>query len=160
MQKNFEVPEKLLADKDGYLWLISLWDFLGSAVGDEVYVLFDRCKCIDANLSSVMGAFINEWLAKGVMVYLKEPLNRTVHKALSRNGFFPSFNLISTFEEKEYYIKYRRFYGSEANAFKEYLLGELLQKQKFPKCSEKAKDSPQVYTDCSPECVTAFANTS
>lgn len=140
MQKNFEVPEQLLADKNGYLWLVSLWNFLSTAVGDEVYVQFDRCKLIDANLSSVMGAFFDEWSDKGVSVFLTEPLNRTVRKALSRNGFFPSYNIKNTFEEKENYIKYRRFDGAEADAFKMYLLEELLKKQKFPKCSDRAKE--------------------
>lgn len=140
MQKKFEVPEQLLADKNGYLWLVSLWNFLSTAVGDEVSVQFNRCKLIDANLSSAMGAFFDEWSGKGVSVFLTEPLNRTVRKVLSRNGFFPSYNIKNTFEEKENYIKYRRFDGAEADAFKMYLLEELLKKQKFPKCSDRAKE--------------------
>lgn len=140
MKKCFEIPEQLLANKDGYLWLVSLWEFLSTAGNDEVCIQFDCCKCIDANLSSVMGAFFDEWFNKGIRAYLTEPLNRTVRKALSRNGFFPSFNIKNTFEEKENYIKYRCFDGSEAEAFKVYLFEELLKKQKFPKCSDKAKE--------------------
>lgn len=140
MQKNFEVPEQLLADKDGYLWLVSLWEFLSTAVGDEVCVQFNRCKLIDANLSSVMGAFFDEWSDKGVSVFLTEPLNRTVRKVLSRNGFLACFNIKNKIEEKENYIKYRCFDGSESEAFKIYLLEELLMKQQFPKCSIKAKE--------------------
>lgn len=140
MLKNFEVHEKLLADKDGYLWLVSLWDFLSTTVGDEVYIQFNRCKLIDANLSSVMGAFFDEWSGKGASVFLTEPQNRTVRKALSRNGFLPYFNIKNNIEDKENYIKYRRFHGSEAETFKLYLLEELLEKQKFPKCSDKAKE--------------------
>lgn len=140
MKKSFDVPEQLLADKDGYLWLVSLWEFLSTSIGDETIVRFDSCKHIDANLSSAMGAFFDEWSGKGVNVFLTEPLNRTVRKALSRNGFFSSFNIRNTFEEKEKYIKYRCFDGSEAEAFKMYLFEELLKKQKFPQCSDKAKE--------------------
>lgn len=140
MKKYFEIPEQLQADKNGYLWLVSLWYFLSTAVGDEVYIQFDRCKFIDANLSSVMGALFDEWSVKGVRVFLTEPLNRTVRKALSRNGFLSCFNIKNKIEEKENYIKYRCFDGSEAEAFKMYILDELLEKQKFPKCSDKAKE--------------------
>ena len=139
-QLKFEIPELLLADKEGFLWLVSLWEFLQNSIGNEVFILFDRCKQIDANLSAVLGAFFDDWSDKGVRVFLSKPLNRSVLKALSRNGFFSSFDVKTAIEDNENFVKYRDFGVSESEAFKNYLHGELLQKQRFPNCTVKARD--------------------
>ncbi|MBP3219983.1 MAG: hypothetical protein J6M37_05925 [Prevotella sp.] len=139
MRKEFFIPQRVVANKSGYEYLSSLYEEMEKCNCDELQVLFKNCMFFDANLSAALGAFFDRQSAKGIIIFLSAPDSPGVKRALSRNKFFEAFSVETKYEDRENYINYRRFGVSDTIAFKEYIKQELIQKERFPKCTEKAK---------------------
>ncbi len=139
MQKEFYISPSLAANKAGYEFLCELYKDLHEVENEDIYINFDRCKTLDANLSAVLGAIFDKRHKEGCPVFLNRPQYPGVRRILSRNKFLQAFDLITTNEERENFIEYKRFGISDTQAFKEYIAKELIQKQRFPNCTEKAK---------------------
>lgn len=133
------IAQSVAADKAGYEFLTGLYESMRLSKATDIYVDFSRCREFDANLSSVMGAFLDEMTDKGFNMYLRSPKSPGVKRALSRNKFFRAFDLDTKYEDRENYIEYKRFGVTDTLAFKEFIDKELIQKERFPSCSEKAK---------------------
>ena len=139
MSEEVFISQYVTANKTGYEFLSEFYESTMQTDSEKIYVDFTWCKEFDANLSAVMGAFLDKLTYDGHNIFLRSPKSPGVRRALSRNKFFKAFDLETKYEDRENYIEYRRFGVSDTSAFKEYIGTELIQKKRFPKCSEKAK---------------------
>lgn len=139
MQKEVYISPIVAANKAGYEFLCEIYDDMHSVNNTAIYVDFKRCRSFDANLSAILGAIFDKRQNEGCDVYLRPPQFAGVRRALSRNKFFRAFDLDTANEDRENYIEYRRFDVSDTQLFKEYVDVELIQKERFPDCTEKAK---------------------
>jgi len=139
MQKRILISQIVSADKAGYESLCELYDDLHSVENEDIYVDFEKCRLFDANLSSVLGSMFDKRQKEGCSILLKAPRSPGVRRALSRNKFFRAFDLSTENEDRENYIEYHSFGVSDTQTFKEYVDKELIQKERFPRCTDKAK---------------------
>lgn len=139
MSEERFISQYVTADKMGYEFLSDLYDSMRQSQSVNIYVDFAGCKEFDANLSAVMGAFLDKLTEDGHNMFLRSPKSPGVKRALSRNKFFSAFDLETKYEDRENYIEYRRFGVADTHAFKEYIDTELIRKERFPSCSDKAK---------------------
>lgn len=133
------ISQYVKADKAGYDFLSELYESMRNVQTEDIFVDFGRCREFDANLSAVLGAFLDKLTDDGHHLFLRSPKLPGVKRALSRNKFFKAFDLETKYEDRENYIDYRRFDVSETQDFKQYIYLELIQKERFPSCSDKAK---------------------
>ncbi len=140
MQKEILITSHVAADKAGYDFLCKLYNELHDVEREDIIVDFKLCRKFDANLSAVLGAFFDKRKKEGCSIYLGAPQAPGVKRALSRNKFFRAFDLNTTNEDRENYIDFRRFKVEDIKEFKSYIDTDLIQKERFPSCTEKAKD--------------------
>lgn len=134
------VLPRVVADKAGYEFLAELYESVLQAEAKEALINFDQCRDFHANLSAALGAILDDLTEKGYNMFINLPRERGVRRILARNKFLKAFNIETTNEDRENYIVYRCFGNDDAETFKTYILTELIQKQKFPHCSPKAKE--------------------
>ncbi|MDO4310921.1 MAG: hypothetical protein Q4C43_09435 [Prevotella sp.] len=139
MSEERFISQCVAADKAGYESLSELYDSMSQTQTTVIYVDFTNCKEFDANLAAVIGAILDKQTEEGHRIFLRSPKSPGVKRALSRNKFFRAFDLETKYEDRENYIEYRRFGVSDTLAFKEYIDTELIRKERFPSCSDKAK---------------------
>ncbi len=140
MQKRILISQTVAANQAGYEFLCELYDEMHNVENKEFCIDFERCKLFDANLSSVLGSIFDKRMKEGCSILLKAPQSPGVRRVLSRNKFFQAFELNTENENRENYIYYNSFGISDTQAFKEYVDNELIQKERFPKCTQKAKE--------------------
>lgn len=140
MQKEILIIPHVAADKEGYEFLCKLYNELYDVEHEDIIVDFKLCRKFDANLSAALGAFFDKRKKEGCSIYLGAPQTPGVKRALSRNKFFKAFDLNTTNEDRENYIDFRRFKVEDIQEFKSYIDTDLIQKESFPSCTEKAKD--------------------
>lgn len=140
MQKEILILPHVSANKAGYEFLCELYNDMHSVEHEDIFVDFKMCRLFDANLSAVLGAIFDKRQKEGCSIYLKAPQTAGVRRALSRNKFFKAFDLNTANEDRENYIDYRRFKVEDIRDFKTYIDTDLIQKERFPNCTEKAKD--------------------
>ena len=133
------ISQSVAADKMGYEFLAELYASMQQTQSADICVDFTKCKEFDANLSAVMGAFLDKLTEDGHSIIFRSPKSPEVKRALSQNKFFSAFGLKTKYEDCENYIEYRRFGVSDTEAFKAYIDKELIQQERFPSCSDKAK---------------------
>ena len=139
MQKEIFIIPSVAADKSGYEFLCELYDDMHSVEKMNIYINFARCRSFDANLSAVLGAMFDKRQKEGCTIYLTPPQAPGVRRALSRNKFFRAFDINTDNEDRENYIEYHKFGVSDTQQFKQYVDSELVQKERFPACTENAK---------------------
>lgn len=139
MRKEIFILPSVAADKSGYEFLCELYDDMHSVENMDIYINFVKCRSFDANLSAVLGAMFDKRQREGCSIYLKAPKAPGVRRALSRNKFFRAFDLDTENEDRENYIEYHKFGVSDTQQFKQYVDSELVQKERFPTCTENAK---------------------
>ena len=140
MPKEIFILPSVAADKTGYEFLCDLYDDMHSVENMDILVDFVRCRSFDANLSAVLGAMFDKRKGEGCSIYLKAPQSPGVRRALSRNKFFRAFDVSTENEDRENYIEYHKFGVSDTQQFKQYVDSELVQKERFPACTENAKN--------------------
>lgn len=107
----------------------------------ELLINFDNCLDIDANLSAALGALLDKLVIDfNKKIYVKKPFNRNPRKKLSRIGFLKAWEVLTDIEERENFIKYRRFNVGDSDEFKKYVFDDLIQKKRFPQCTRKAAE--------------------
>jgi hypothetical protein len=139
MGKEFFIMPVVAADKVGYEFLCELYDEMYEIENTDICINFAKCKSFDANLSAVLGAIFDKRQSEGCNIFLGAPKVAGVRRALSRNKFFRAFDLDTTYEDRENYIEYHKFGVADTKQFKQYIDTELVQKKRFPECTEKAK---------------------
>ena len=100
---------------------------------------FAGCIHFDANLSAALGAILNKLEEEGYRVGIKN-IKGGVRRTLSRNCFLKVFSNEATSLEKEDFIEYKKFCCNESTSFKQYIKTGLIEKQNFPKHTERAGD--------------------
>lgn len=139
MQVIIPIIQTVAADKMGYEFLCKLYDDMHKVEKVDIIIDFGKCKSFDANLSAVLGAMFDKRQNEGCGIFLQAPQSPGVRRVLSRNKFFRAFDLHTENEDREDYIEYKSFGISDTVAFKQYVDLELIQKQRFPRCSDRAK---------------------
>lgn len=132
------LPSELLSEKASYEFLADILPCVRRQNDRKVVVNFQPCKQIYGNLASVLGALLDRLQSDGYEIWLKSPLNNTVKKILSRNGFFRAWDVETHKQETDNFIKYCRFRRGASDEFKRYIDQELVNKHLFPKHSERA----------------------
>lgn len=135
---HFELSNIILSNVDGYQHLMDLYEAIITQNDKDVKLVFDHLGHIDANLSAVLGALLDELLLRGYNIFLTRPTSPLVRHNLSRNNFFSAFSPDLTVVDTENFIEYRKFKSNESESFKSYIETQLMQKQKFPAHTEKA----------------------
>lgn len=139
MQEKRFMLQRIVADKAGYEFLAEFYAASTEVQAKNIYVDFAQCQQVDANLSAVLGAYLDKMVKDGHDVFIIGPKSRKVKQALSRNNFFRAFDYDTNCESRENYIEYRDFGVHDTSEFKRYIDIELTQKERFPSCSEKVK---------------------
>lgn len=140
MQTVIPILNSVSADKFGYEFLCELYADMHSVVEGDIVIDFGRCKLFDANLSAILGAIFDKRQNEGRNIFLLAPQSPGVRRVLSRNKFFEAFDVRTSNEDRDDYIIYKSFGVSDTLAFKQYVDAELIQKPRFPKCTDKAKE--------------------
>lgn len=125
-------------DVAGYQHLIDIYEGVLGQGDKKVTLHFDSCRHFDANLSAVLGALLDDLLARGYELWLSAPQCAEVRNCLSRNNFFSAFNPDYAREDTENFIEYRRFRPDESGDFKAYIDSGLMRKQRFPAHTKRA----------------------
>ena len=73
MQEERLITQCVAADKIGYDFLSGLYDSLIQIQSEDICVDFSECREFDANLSAVMGAFLDKLTENGHNIFLKSP---------------------------------------------------------------------------------------
>lgn len=139
MSTIIPIIQTVAADKQGYEFLCDIYDKMHDVENEEIIIDFEKCKSFDANLSAVLGAMFDKRQNDGCKIFLQAPQSPGVRRVLSRNKFFRAFDLHTENEDREVYIDYKSFGVTDTIAFKQYVDTELIQKQRFPKCTDRAK---------------------
>lgn len=134
------IPSSVLATKVGYEFLSELHLDLLNSKANNILINFNRCKEFEANLSAVLGAILDDVTEKGHRIFLTNPTSIGVRRFLSRNKFLAAFAVETSNEERENFIVYKRFEINQAEDFKSYIHSDLIQKQRFPHCTERATE--------------------
>lgn len=135
---EIELLNNICTDAGGYLHLVEIYDRIKAQHDTQVTLVFGNCKHIDANLSAVLGALLDDLHASGYNMWLAHPKSEEVRNNLSRNNFFNAFNPGCYNEDTENFIEYKKFAPHEGVEFKAYIESQLMKKQKFPAHTEKA----------------------
>jgi len=141
MSNTYYIPLSMVADKAGFEFLSDLYDKILHIDNTDIYVNFDYCKEFEANLAAALGALLSYAISeKQCNVYVNNPREKGVRRALSRNKFLRAFEVLTQIEDRETFIEYSCFGVGETVKFKNFILTNLVQKKRFPHCSEKAAD--------------------
>ncbi len=140
MQTVIPILNSVSADKLGYEFLCELYANMHNVDEGDIVIDFGKCKLFDANLSAVLGAIFDKRQNEGRNIFLFAPQSPGVRRVLSRNKFFEAFDVHTGTEDRDDYIIYKSFGVSDTLAFKQYVDTELIQKPRFPKCTDRAKE--------------------
>lgn len=140
---TYKLPQRILTDKSGYEFLARIDADLQRYDDTEIVIDFNDCNIFDANLSSAVGAILDNLVNQGNQVTLSLHDHHPVTASLSRNGFLAAWYKVATPEEKENFIAYKRFHRSDSDEFKRYIDEWLIRKQKFPKHTDLAGEKIQ-----------------
>lgn len=138
MFSEFNIPEILKTDRDGFNFLAGLWHDAKDCK-ENIKFNFDRCKFIEVNLAAVLGAMFDRLLFNGATPYVTYPDYIGSRRSLVRTGFYKNLRDDAKNEDRERYIPYRRFSIKESLSFKEYIHDEFTHKKRFPQCTETAE---------------------
>lgn len=133
---KINISKSVKTDKKGYEFISSIYHSIKDKVDKEINIDFSQCQLFDANLASALGAVLDKLVDDGFSIWLASPTSKGVRRSLSRNQFFQAWKVETNIEDKENFINYRKFRRDNSEDFKRYIDKELLQKQKFPKCTK------------------------
>ncbi len=136
---KIDISKYVKTDKKGYEFISSIYHTIHTIkdkADKEINIDFSQCQLFDANLASALGAVLDKLVDDGFSIWLASPTSKGVRRSLSRNQFFQAWKVETNIEDKENFINYRKFRRENSEDFKRYIDKELLQKQKFPKCTK------------------------
>ncbi len=126
-------PGKLMADKAGFDFIASLFYNEAYESYEEIHMDLSPIVYIDANLSAAIGAIFDSLkYYKKKQVFYISPKLKGVRKILSRNHFLQSYDIVTTIDDSEKFIAFKRFNANEIDVFKRYVDDGLIHKKKFP----------------------------
>lgn len=145
LEKTYKLIPIIKNDVDGYQYIANLYHDIKKICPSEIGIDFSSCRRFDANLSSALGALLDKLSEDGYQIWLLNIFKAAagVRRALTRNGFLKAFSITTNNKERENFILYKKFSASEQVEFKQYILEELINKQKFPKHTTAAGESIQ-----------------
>lgn len=138
------VPEKVPTNQEGYTFLAQLDRLIKPHQEDsEIQLNFHNCSWLDANLASVLGAILDQYVKKCTFRFYD--IRSDIAARLSANGMLQAMNISTEYTEKENYVPFRKFHSQDSDAFKAYIEEWIMQKHDFPKHTtlvhEKIKES-------------------
>ena len=145
LENIFKLIPIIKNDVDGYQYIAGLYHELKKICPSKIGIDFSSCRRFDANISAALGAILDKLDDEGYQMWLLNISKATagVRRALTRNGFLKAFDITTNNEERENFILYRKFSTEQQEEFKQYILEELINKQKFPKHTNAAGESIQ-----------------
>ena len=130
---QFEFPQNIKSDFDGYAALVDLSNKIGDIVFDDITFDLNRTAWFEANLTAVLGAILSDAQDMNNIKFIG--ISGNIEKLLLRNHFLSHFGGLKIPDYYATTIKYRKFKITEEKLFKEYLDGELLSKKAMPDMS-------------------------
>lgn len=145
LENIFRLIPIIKNDVDGYQYIAGLYHEIKKICPSKIGIDFSSCRRFDANISAALGAILDKLDDEGYQIWLLNISKATagVRRALTRNGFLKAFDITTNNEERENFILYRKFSTEQQEEFKQYILEELINKQKFPKHTNAAGESIQ-----------------
>ena len=145
LENIFKLIPIIKNDVDGYQYIAGLYHEIKKICPSKIGIDFSSCRRFDANISAALGAILDKLDDEGYQIWLLNISKATagVRRALTRNGFLKAFDITTNNEERENFILYRKFSTEQQEEFKQYILEELINKQKFPKHTNAAGESIQ-----------------
>ncbi len=132
-----ELPLYLRTNKEGYRFLSNLYFSVFRQEEKETCVDFSRCIDIDANLFAAFGAILDRLMADlKCSIRIVSPKNENLAQKMVKTRFSGCWGENTEPGAHEEYVRYDCFNNASSVHFKEYIRGELLNKQKFPKHTE------------------------
>lgn len=126
------------SDVCGYSFLANLYKQIASQEEDrECLVDFINCIHFDANLSAALGAILDRLEEEGHESWIQN-VKGGVRRTLSRNCFLKVFSKEAKDLDTDDFIEYKKFRCNESTSFKQYIKAGLIEKQNFPKHTERA----------------------
>lgn len=140
MIKEF-LPHKITSSIEGYELLLRFHNDIANSKNITIQISFKNVEWFEANLVAVLGAMIEDLESKGNTIEIVE-FERFKEKndILFRNGFFPHYGIfpsVDSLYSSDTQIPYKKFKHSEPNSYNDYIQGELLNNDDFPKHSPK-----------------------
>ena len=142
MKLKFYIPSKITSSINGYELLLRLQNDLSRFHNQEIELSFKNVIWLEANLTAIVGAVIEDLENRKNTVKLIECENfHNKNDILSRNGFFPHHGVhLYPNRSGSTQISYKKFKEKESTAYNDYIQKELLNKPDFPKHSKRLGD--------------------
>lgn len=133
----YKFPLNIKSDFIGYSTLLDFYEQTKSLFLEELILDFNDTKWIDANLSAVLGAILDELFWK-LNTFKIEGLTPKLEDILARNNFLSMFGKerIDTYRTT---IQYKKFPVNEKKYFSDYLINDLFSNKAMPNMSQKLK---------------------
>lgn len=136
------IPSKVTSSVNGYELLLRLQNDLSSFKNLTIELSFKNVVWLEANLTAVVGAIIEDLENRGNVIKLVDCEDfQNKNSILSRNGFFSYYGL--DFKHHGFgstQITYKKFGEGESRAYNEYIQKELIEKSDFPNHSKLLGD--------------------
>lgn len=134
MSIKYIFPNKIENNYQSFSVLIDLYQQLMKLFVEDVYIDFSNTSYLEANLSALMGAIIDN---AGVLVNVNfENFQSRVRTILQKNDFLSNYGYAKMDDRYDTTIKYKKFRSKDTQPFYIYINDELLTKHDFPQMSE------------------------
>ena len=123
---QFEFPQNIQSDFDGYAALVDLSSKIGDIVFDDITLDLNRTAWFEANLTAVLGAILSDAQDMNNIKFIG--ISESIEQLLSRNHFLSHFGGLKVPDYYATTIKYRKFKITEEKLFQEYSLYDVCQR--------------------------------
>jgi len=131
-----QVPEEIKSEFEGYEYVIRLTNTLKEARNQDITFDFSLVNFLEANLCALIGAIFEILESQGNKINIVN-MTRGVETILRKNGFLQVFGYTKIVDRYDTSLTYRKFMPNDDIGFSLYIQEQLLNKDGFPKHSDK-----------------------
>lgn len=121
------VPKTVENDLRGLSFLTSLFSETAGYIDRHIELDFIRTRWFEANLASILGAWIELKLLSGCTIYFSN-LTTSIENVFKKNGFYEKYNLGTIHDLFDSTIKYKVFSVTEEDEFSKYVSEKVITK--------------------------------
>lgn len=122
-----KVPNQVENDYMGFVFLTNLFNITEGFQNIRIELDFSKTRWFEANLASVLGAWIEQKLKHNCRIVISKP-TRSVEKIFLKNGFFEKYNLGTLDDTFDSTIKYEVFTVEQVEDFANYVTENVIPK--------------------------------
>lgn len=125
MNNIYVMPRYIVNTKGIYEFINLLWYTYNDRTNDSIYLDFKATKNIELNIMAPLGMVLTKLKSNKNKIVLIN-VNKSIRNILTKNEFI-SIDIQLDEEIAQNYIRYKNFNGDENNAFREYILSQLVE---------------------------------